>query len=114
MKPLLTLLVTWLGTGFGAFVGSVLGNAGGKLGLSLGAIAGGAIGVLAAVHFARRLGWLPAAETSGAFVGGLIGFAVAIPLTVTHMGTPVVPVLSCGLAGAGALIGAGVSRGLSR
>jgi len=50
----------------------------------------------------------------GGLFGGLIGFAVAIPITLAHMHSPLVPVISCGLAGAGILLGAGVSRGWSR
>ena len=105
-RPLLTFGLGWLATGFGALVGSILGNAGGRRGLSLGAISGGVLGVFAAVLLARRWSWLPATETSGGVIGGLIGFAVAIPLTLTHMQSPLVPVASCGLAGAGVLLGA--------
>ena len=114
MKPLLSLVLGWLATGFGALVGSILGNSAGKRGLVVGAIAGGVLGVLGAVHLARRLSWLPSTKTAGALIGGLIGFAVAIPLTLANMHSPVVPVLSCSLAGVGILLGAGVSRGWSR
>ena len=107
-------MLGWLATGFGALVGSILGNSVGKPGLVFGAIAGGTLGVLGAVHLARRLSWVPGTETVGALIGGLIGFAIAIPITLTNMHSPVVPVLSCGLAGVGILLGAGVSRGWSR
>ena len=114
MKPLLSFVLGWLATGFGAVVGSILGNSVGKQGLVFGAIAGGALGVLGAVHLARRLSWVPGTGTVGALIGGLIGFAVAIPITLTHMHSPLVPVLSCGLAGLGVLLGTGVSRKRSR
>ena len=111
MRPLPTLLLAWMGTGLGALVGSILGNAGGPQGLKAGAMAGGMLGLLGAVLAARRLTWLPRGETRGAFLGGLAGFAVAIAVTLTHMDTPIIPVLSTGLAGIGALLGAGVARG---
>lgn len=109
-----TLLLSWLATGFAAAVGSIVGNAAGPRGLKAGAIAGGVLGLLGAIAAARRFAWLPAAEARGAFLGGLVGFAVAVPLTLTHMHTPVIPVLSCGLVGVGTLLGAGVARGWAR
>jgi hypothetical protein len=98
VKPLLSLVLGWLATGFGAVVGSIVGNAGGKGGLAFGAIAGGVLGVLVAVNLARRLSWVPSSEVPGALI----------------MHSPLVPILSCSLAGVGILMGAGVSRGWSR
>lgn len=114
MRPFPTLLLSWLVTGFGAAVGSILGNAAGPRGLQAGAVAGGVLGLLGAIAAARRFAWLPRAETRGAFLGGLVGFAVAVPITLTNMQTPIVPVLSCGLVGIGVLLGAGVARGWAR
>lgn len=111
MRVFPTLLVTWLGTGAAAALGSILGNAAGGRGLKVGAVAGGVLGLLVAVIAATRLQWIPRGEARGAFFGGLAGFAIAVPITLSHMGTPVVPVLSCGLAGVGALLGAGIARG---
>ena len=114
MRAFPTLLLTWFVTGLGAMAGSILGNAAGPPGLRVGAVAGGVLGLLGAVTAARRLAWLPRGETRGAFVGGLVGFAFAVPITLTHMGSPLIPVLSCGLVGIGALLGAGVARGWAR
>jgi hypothetical protein len=114
MRAFPTLLLSWLATGFAAAVGSILGNAAGPRGLQAGAIAGGVLGLLGAVFVAKRFSWIPGAEARGAFLGGLAGFAVAVPLTLTHMQTPVIPVLSCGLVGIGTLLGAGVARGWAR
>ena len=114
MRTLPTLLLSWFATGFAAAVGSILGNAFGARGLHVGAVAGGTLGVLGAVAAAKRLGWLPRDETRGAFVGGVLGFAIAIPITLTHMQTPIVPVLSCSFVGIGVLVGAGVARGWAR
>ena len=114
MRILPTLLLSWFATGFAAAVGSILGNAFGTPGLHVGAVAGGILGVLGAVAAARRFAWLPRDETRGAFVGGVVGFAVAISITLTHMQTPVVPVLSCSFVGIGVLLGAGIARGWAR
>jgi hypothetical protein len=111
MKPFPALFLGWLATGFGAFAGSVLGNAGGPLGLKLGAVAGGFLGVVAAVLIGRKLGWLPRAGSGAAIIGGLLGFAIAVPITLANMDTPVIAVVSCALAGAGILVGAGTGRG---
>jgi len=111
MKTFPTLILSWLATGFGAAGGSILGNAGGSTGLRWGAILGGAIGLVIAVAAGRRLGWIPRGESTGAFLGGLAGFAAAIPITLSHMSTPVIPIASCALVGVGALFGAGVARG---
>lgn len=114
MKPVLVFLATWAFAGFGAVVGSILGNAAGKPGLVGGAVLGGILGVALAVAVVTRLQWLPHSERRGAFLGGIIGFGIAIPIAVTNLDTPITPILSCGLAGAGLLIGAGAARGWKR
>lgn len=110
MKAILTFVLGWLAAGGGALAGSILGNAAGKTGLFIGAVVGGVIGVLIAVLMARRLAWLPQRETAGALLGGMAGFAIAVPLTLANMHSPLVPVASCALAGAGILVGALVAR----
>lgn len=90
--------------------GSILGNAAGKTGLFAGAAAGGVLGVTAAVALAVRLRWLPPATRLGAWLGGIGAFAVAAPIAVTHLDTPITPVVACGLVGAGVLLGAGAAR----
>jgi hypothetical protein len=108
-----TLLLTWLATGGGAFLGSVLGNSASPTGLYVGGAIGGAAGLALGVLLASRMGWLPLRERGGALLGGLIGFAIATPIALSNLHTPVTPVLACGLAGIGALFGAGVARGLA-
>lgn len=111
MRAFPTLILCWLVTGVGAAGGSILGNAAGPSGLRWGGILGGVIGLVIAVAAGRRLAWVPRAESTGAFLGGLAGFAVAIPITLSNMHTPVIPVASCALVGVGAIFGAGVARG---
>jgi hypothetical protein len=104
------VLVGWLVTGFGAFAGSILGNAAGSTGLKVGAIVGGILGVVLSSRLAIRWSWIPASRGFAALLGGLAGFAVAVPLTLNNMGSPVVPVLSCALAGVGMLAGSRFAR----
>ena len=108
------LIVTWALAGLGAVVGSILGNAAGKPGLLAGAVVGGVLGVGIAVVALTKLQWLAREDRRGAIVGGIVGFAVAAPIAVTNLHTPVTPVLICGLAGVGLLLGVGVARGWRR
>jgi len=113
-SPFRAFLAAWALAGFGAVVGSILGNAAGRSGLLAGAVVGGVLGVAAAVAALLKLQWLPREDWRGALIGGIAGFAVAAPIAVTHLNTPVTPVLVCGLAGAGLLLGGGVARGWRR
>jgi len=114
LKPIPAFLTAWALAGLGAVVGSILGNATGKTGLFVGAVVGGLLGVGAAVVALTKLKWLSSEDRRGAFVGGIGGFAVAAPIAATNLHTPVIPVLICGLAGAGLLLGVGVARGWRR
>lgn len=111
MKTLRVFLAAWILAGLGAVIGSILGNGVGKGGLFVGAIAGGVLGVTASVAAASRFHWLSREDRAGAFGGGIIGFAIAAPIAVANLHTPVTPVLICGLPGVGVLLGAGVARG---
>ncbi len=114
LKPIPVFIATWALAGLGAVIGSVLGSAAGKPGLFGGAVVGGVLGVTAAVLALIKLQWLLAEDRRGAFVGGIAGFAVAAPIAVTNLHTPVIPVLICGLASVGLLLGVGVARGWRR
>ena len=111
MKPFPLFIAAWILVGLGAVVGSILGNAAGKPGLLAGAVIGGVAGIGAAVLIASKVHWLPVADRLGAFLGGSVGFAVASPIAVSNLHTPVTPMLSCGLAGVGLLLGVGIARG---
>jgi hypothetical protein len=114
LNPIPAFLTAWGLAGLGAVIGSILGNAAGKAGLFSGAVVGGIIGVGGAVVALTNLRWLSPEDRRGAFVGGIVGFAVAAPIAVTNLHTPVIPVLICGLAGVGLLLGVGVARGWRR
>jgi len=104
-------IASWALSGLGAVIGSILGNAAGKTGLFAGAVVGGLLGVAAAVAALTKLHWLLAGERRAALVGGIVGFGIATPITVTNLHTPITPVLACGLTGVGVLLGVGVARG---
>jgi hypothetical protein len=106
MKRLATLVLVWLLTGLGAVAGSVLGNAAGKTGLFAGAVVGGAVLAYLSPLACSRLGWIANGARHTAALGALLGFLVAAPIAAMNLRTPVIPVLICSLAGAGALIGA--------
>ncbi len=114
LKPIPVFLATWVLAGLGAVVGSILGSAAGKPGLFAGAGVGGVFGVGAAVVVFTKVQWLASEDRGGAFVGGIVGFAVAAPFAVTNLHTPMTPVLTCALAGVGLLLGVGVVRGWRR
>ena len=114
MKSIPAVLIVWALAGLGAVLGSILGNAAGKPGLFVGAIIGGIVGVGAAVAVLSKLQLLPPEDRRGAAVGGILGFLVAAPIAGTNLHTPVIPVLICGLAGVGLLLGVGVARGWRR
>jgi len=89
----------------------MVGNAAGKPGLFGGAVIGGMVGIGATVLLGSKLRWLPVADRLGAFLGGGVGFAIASPIAVSNLHTPLTPILICGLAGVGLLLGVGVARG---
>lgn len=101
---------TWALAGVGAVIGSIVGHGAGKPGLFTGAIVGGVLGVAVAVGAVTKLHWLSAEDRAGALAGGIVGFGVAAPIAVTHLHTPVTPLLICGLAGVGLLLGVRVVR----
>jgi len=107
MRSLFTLVLVWLLTGFGAVAGSIGGHAAGKKGLFAGAVIGGAMLAYFSPVLCSRLGWIAAEARRAASRGALLGFLIAAPIAATNLRTPVIPVLICSLAGAGALIGSG-------
>jgi len=112
LKPFPLFITAWAFAGLGAVIGSIMGNAAGKPGLFGGAVIGGMVGIGTTVLLGSKLRWLPVADRLGALLGGGVGFAIASPIAVSNLHTPVTPILICGLAGVGLLLGVGVARGL--
>jgi hypothetical protein len=111
MKAQGSFVLVWLVAGAGAVAGSILGGAFGRAGLFAGAIVGGTVACVLGVALAVRLHWLAPHSRRAASWGAIVGFLVAAPIAVLNLHTPVIPILVCALAGAGALIGAGASKG---
>jgi hypothetical protein len=105
MKSLFVLVLVWGLTGLGAVAGSIVGNAVGKAGLFAGALVGGAVVAYLSPRLCSRFGWIATQARNAASLGALLGFLIAAPIAATNLRTPVIPVLICSLAGAGALIG---------
>ena len=114
MKAFPLFIATWLLAGLGAVIGSILGNAAGKPGLFAGAVVGGLVGVALVVIVGSKLGWLLPTDRLSGFLGGSGGFAIAAPIAVSNLHTPITPILICALAGVGLLLGVGIGRGLRR
>jgi len=91
-------------------IGSILGHGAGKIGLFTGAILGGLLGIVVAVGAGTKLKWLSSEDRAGALVGAMLGFGVAVPIAMTNLHTPVTPLMICGLAGVGLLLGVRVVR----
>jgi hypothetical protein len=91
--------------GVGAFGGSIAGAAVGPRALFIGALLGGLIVSPCAAYLAARLHWIEPAETRGAALGAALGFVAAALVAVNTLSSPVGPVLSTLLIGAGGLAG---------
>jgi hypothetical protein len=105
MAALLLFLTSSFLGGLGGVLGSIIGHAAGRVGLWVGGVLGGVLGSIAGVAIARARGWVSEAQFSWAAVGASIGFALAAAVAVRTLSSPVGPVLSTTLIGAGALLG---------
>ena len=106
---LLFLIVSGLDAGC-ILLGSFIGHSIPSIGLFAGAIFGGIVGVAAAVWLAVRLYLLDRASYSATFLGGLIGFILAAVIAVKNLHGPLIPMVSVGLVGLGAILGKAVSH----
>lgn len=97
--------------GFGAAAGSMIGERFDTKGLYAGAVLGGIVAVAFAVWLAVRLAWIERRNFRPALWGGEIGFLVAAPVAVQMLSSPIGPILSTVLIGAGALVGSRVDKG---
>ena len=110
LKNLLLFLVV---SGLDAMLillGSFVGHSIRGIGLFNGAISGGIVGVALAVWLATRLRLLDRASYGATFLGGLIGFILAAVIAVKNLHGPLIPMVSVGLIGLGAILGKAVSR----
>jgi hypothetical protein len=96
--------------GLGGALGSVIGHGAGQRGLWVGGIVGGAMGAVAATAVARARGWIQPSQFGATAIGTCAGFLAAAAIAVNTLSSPIGPLLSTGLVGVGALLGAHVSR----
>jgi hypothetical protein len=91
--------------GAGGLVGSIVGAAFGHKALFAGGLIGGLIASPFAVALAGRLRWIEPAEVTSTAIGSALGFVAAVAVAVNTLSSPVGPVLSTALIGAGGLAG---------
>lgn len=105
MKRLWLFVVSCITGGLGGALGSMAGHAFGPRGLR----AGGVIGGLLAALLSARLGvwrrWIGPRQYWPTAAGAALGFLAAAAVAVHTLSSPVGPVLSTALIGAGALLG---------
>jgi len=105
MRARLFVLALVLG-GAGGVVGSILGGAFGQRGLFIGGFVGGVLIAPVTAIVARWRGWIAARQVRATALGAALGFLLAATIAVNTLSSPVGPVLSTLLIGAGALVGA--------
>jgi fructose-specific phosphotransferase system IIC component len=91
--------------GLGGAVGSMVGNAFGKGGLWAGGILGGLLASMLVARIALWRRWIVPSQFWPTALGTAIGFLVACAVAVNTLSTPVGPIMSTLLIGAGALLG---------
>lgn len=104
----LFVLSSFLG-GLGGLLGSIVGNFFGKPGLWIGGVVGGLVGAAGAVAVAKGRAWIAAEQFPATSIGAMVGFLAAAAVAVNTLSSPVGPILSSGLTGLGAVIGARLS-----
>ena len=105
-RILLFLLATVLG-GIGGFLGSVLGSAGGRRTLFIGGFLGGVLIAPLTARIAVWRRWVAPDRGRWVAAGAAIGFLLAATIAVNTLSSPVGPVVSTLLIGAGAVLGSG-------
>lgn len=92
--------------GLGGFAGSVVGAAFGQRALFVGGVLGGILIAPLTAWIAASRAWIRRDRLTGTAVGAAAGFAAAAGVAVSTLSSPVGPVLSTLLIGAGAVVGA--------
>lgn len=91
--------------GLGGAVGSMVGHAFGKGGVWAGGILGGLLASMLVARIAVWRRWIVRSQSWPTALGTAIGFLVACAVAVNTLSTPVGPLMSTLLIGAGALLG---------
>jgi hypothetical protein len=91
--------------GLGGAVGSMVGHAFGKGGLWAGGILGGILASMLVARIALWRRWIVPSQLWPTALGTALGFLVACAVAVNTLSTPLGPIMSTLLVGAGALLG---------
>ena len=91
--------------GVGGALGSIVGHAFGKSGVWVGGILGGLIASLLVARLALWRGWIVRSQFRPTALGAAAGFLAACAVAVNTLSSPVGPILSTLLIGAGAVLG---------
>ncbi len=110
MSHVYLFVVACILAGLGGAVGSVVGNAFGGTGLWAGGVIGGLLAAILVARIATWRRWIAPAQFRATALGTAVGFLAAAAVAVNTLSSPVGPILSTALAGAGALLGARSGR----
>ena len=91
--------------GLGGAVGSIVGKAFGNGGLWAGGILGGLLASMLVARIAVWRRWIVGSQSWPTALGTATGFLLACAVAVNTLSTPVGPIMSTVLIGAGALLG---------
>jgi hypothetical protein len=103
-RTLLCVLLIAAG-GAGAAGMSMIGAAFGRRTLFAGGVIGGLMGTIAGAWLAGWFGWIERADVTFTAAGAALGFLAAAAIAVNTLQSPVGPMLSTLLIGAGGLVG---------
>jgi hypothetical protein len=95
--------------GLGGALGSIVGHAFGKGGLWAGGILGGLLASMLIARIALWRRWIARSQYWPTVIGTVLGFVAACTVAVNTLSSPVGPMMSTLLIGAGSLLGS--SRG---
>ena len=96
--------------GAGGALGSMVGHAFGKSGLWAGGILGGLLASMLVARIALWRGWIVRSQYWPTVLGAALGFLVACAIAVNTLNSPVGPVMSTLVIGAGAVVGSILAR----
>jgi len=92
--------------GAGGALGSIVGHSFGKSGLWVGGILGGLLASMLVARIALARRWIVQSQYWRTVLGTAVGFLAACGVVVKTLSSPVGPILSTLLIGAGAVLGA--------
>jgi hypothetical protein len=109
-RAILFLVACALG-GLGGLLGSMFGAPLGKSGMWAGGVLGGLLASMLVARIALARRWIVQSQSWPTALGTAIGFLAACAVAVNTLSTPIGPIMSTLLIGAGALFGSGRSPG---